>query len=216
MTGLATILLAACGPRPHAVIPGAARVAELANGELLVGTETGGLILVSSLGDVRPLAHRLPSAPVELVTDPLGGWHARLTDGRVFAGGLWTAPVQVAADARLLLRDCEETRWFEQTSEAYPDATTALGLLTCERIVTGTESGDVDGRSVSDSPIRHVQAVGAGVLWVDAAGRAGCEGCTSPVPPEGVVDATALHVPPFLPGEFAWVGPGGALWIDAD
>ena len=225
MRGLTLLALLGCGPRPLVVVPGARRLAELANGELLIGTAAGDLVLVSSFGDQRALT-RLASEPVELVTDPLGVWHARLADGRVFAGGLWGAPEQVGEGARLLLRDCEQTRIFIRSDLGAPgaepagaepgDDVVALGLATCEQILTGTASGLVEGQAVSSAPIRHVQRAGDGALWVDAEGHAGCLGCASPVPREGVVDAAPLHVVPFLPGEFAWIDEGGAVWIDAD
>lgn len=197
------------------MVSGAVRVAEQANGELLVGTQTGELVLVSTFGDQRPLT-RLDGAPLELVTDPLGAWHARLADGDVVAGGIWAKPIRVASGARLLLRDCEDARWYQEDSLEFSREVSALGLSTCDHVITGTTAGLVEGQPVSDAAIRRVQSVGEGVLWVDDAGRAGCLRCSSPVPAEGVIDAVALHVAPFLLGEFAWIDAGGTIWIDGD
>lgn len=197
------------------MVPGARRLAELPNGELLVGTAAGELVLVTSFGDQSPHA-RLEGPPVELVADPLGVWHARLEDGRVFAGGLWSAPRQVGDGASLLVQGCEAPRWFDGASAEVQGGASALGLAACDRYVVGSARGEVDGQPVSSAPIRRVQVVDHGVLWVDSAGGAGCLSCTSPVPSEGVSDAIPLHVVPLLPGEFAWIGVGGEIWIDGE
>lgn len=202
-------LLACFAPSNIANIAGAHRLAELSNGELLVGTVGGELWLVSRFGDARLRAH--VEGARELVTDPAGRYWVLTPDGTVLKGGLWVDPEPVAEGASLLVRTCEETLWLGAAARPGVNALDLAGA--CDAFIEGTEDGRVDGKVVSHSRITRVQVAGAGVLWVDEDGRTGCIHCALPAPATGVIDARVLHVAPFVKGEVAWIDREGGIWI---
>lgn len=207
-------LLACSRSSPLATVPRATRATELANGELLVGTSSGELWLVTSFGEATRLTD-LKVGPVhELVADPIATYWARVGAGDIHSGGIWLAPTRVGADAALLVRGCEDTSWM--TAEEAGPGVTALSLAaSCDAFIVGTADGHVDGHRVTTAAIRRVQAVDGGSLWVDARGRAGCLGCEAHLPSTGVVDAVSLHLAPFVTGEVLWIDEEGRLWIES-
>lgn len=212
MIPLLALSLACSQPSLLATIPGATRVTELANGELLVGTASGELWLVTSFGETKQLADLGEGPVAELVSDPLGRFWARAGDGAVYTGGIWSSLTKVAAEAALLVRGCEATVWIP--TQTLQRGVTARALFaTCEAYVDGTADGRVQGRSVTSERITRVQAVDDGVLWVDSAGRAGCMDCAASPPNDGVVDAISLHLAPFIAGEVVWIDREGGLWV---
>lgn len=212
MTLLSHLLLACAAP-PLATIPGATRLAELANGELLVGTASGELWRVTTFGESTLSGMAQGGSVRELVTDPVGRYWAAMADGVIVTGTPWEPPVTIAQDASLLVRGCETTTW---TAGSAADVTARALGSGCDRIIEGTIEGRVAGKSVSRAPIHRVQSADGGVLWVDTAGNAGCLDCSpgagANFPETGVVDAIVLHLPPFVPGELVWIDDGGRLW----
>lgn len=191
---------------------GASRIAELANGELLVGTSAGALWLVTSFGETVQLGTLGEGPILELTADPVGRFWARTQGGSIYAGGLWSSPVRVAEGARLLIRGCEETHWL--SAGEGPLAVTASALSnTCDRYVDGSTDGRIGHRPVTAASIVRLQSHGQGVLWVDSSQRAGCLDCAVNVPATGVVDAIVLHIAPFVAGEVAWIDVEGGLWL---
>lgn len=209
---LILLLFACSGPSRLAQIPGATRVAELANGELLVGTAEGGLWLVTSFGNVTHLADLPGHAIADLVSDPLGTFWARTPDGDVYRGAPWSPPERVATGAVLLVRRCDETLWLGEGEAGVGVTALSLGS-SCATDVAGTEDGRVQGQRVTNAPVVRVQSIEGGVLWVDASGATGCVGCDVRLPANGVVDALSLHLAPFVPSEIVWMDEGGTLWI---
>ena len=194
-------------------LPGATRVTELANGELLVGTDTGQLWIVTSFGE-RVLLASVPGEKVaELVSDPLGRYWARTEGGQVYGGDAWSPETTLVGVASVLVRGCEDTRLLN-SGEVVPGVS-ALSLAhdSCEILVAGTVDGEVGGHNVSRARIVRVQAMKDGVLWVDADTNAGCLGCALPMSSVGVVDALPLHLAPFVAGEIVWIDADGTLWI---
>lgn len=205
-------MLSCSAPIRLAHVPGATRLTELATGELLVGTESGQLWLVSAFGDTTRLTADLETGVEELVSDPLGGFWARASDGSIHGGNVWASTTRRVGAGAILLRRCEDTVWLT-TGEAGPGVSAlALGAGSCGTLVTGTADGRIDGRAVSEASIVRAQAIEGGVLWVDADRHAGCLGCSLPVPPRGVVDAASLHLAPFVAGEVVWIDTEGTLW----
>ncbi len=209
-------LLACSSPTRLAHVEGATRLTELANGELLVGTATGQLWLVTSFGEARLLTTVGVRRVVELVSDPLGRYWAREEGGEVLTGNAWSSEVHRVGPASVLVRRCDETQLLEMADAGVGVSAISLGPNSCDTLVRGTEDGQVDGQHVTEARIARVQAVGDGVLWVDASMRAGCLGCSTRVPEAGVVDALALHLAPFVAGEVVWIDAGGTLWIAHD
>lgn len=206
------VLLACSTPSLLVRIPGATRVTELANGELLVGTSTGQLWLVTSFGEATRLPDLSLGPVAGLVADPLGRFWVRTDEGEVYSGGIWSPPTRVAEGAAVLVRRCEDTRWMT-AAEAGPGVTALSLSSSCEALVAGTSDGRVDGHEVTTAPIVRVQSLERGVLWVDANGNAGCVGCEAQVPTSGVVDALSLHLAPFVAREIVWIDGEGRLWI---
>lgn len=208
---IVSLLLLACSPTKLATVPEGTRLTQMANGELIVGTATGDLWFVDSFGGRRQEASGLGDSIADLVSDPLGRYWVRTDGGAVFTGGLWAEPTRVATDAALLVQDCESVGWL--TADQLEPNVTAIGFSSCEKQVRGYQDGGVDGSIVTHAPLVRVQSVGTGVLWVDEAHESGCMGCRTRVPHTGTRDALYLYLPPFVPGEIAWLDQEGGLWI---
>lgn len=202
-------LLACSGPSRLATIPGAARIGELATGELVVATEDGQIFLVSAFGDTRRIGAISSGAVEDLVTEPSGRFWLRTMDGSVYSGSPWSEP-ELSGTAALIVRDCGATSLVSQ--EEAGDATVFDIGGDCVRRLVGTRAGGVSGEQVSGSAITRVQSRGSGFLWVDAEHRLGCSACTLPDVEGRVVDAITMHLAPFVPGEVVWVDEGGVLW----
>jgi hypothetical protein len=212
MVVLATLLSCAS---PLAVVPNATRLAELGNGTLVVGTTGGELFALDWYGSSAPLATGLGAPVRDVAGGPLATYGVLLDDGRAFAGSPWHAPRLVADDALGILWTCDGLA-IAKPDESGPwgPTVTAVGVgEACGELVVGSSSGEADGQRVTDVPIRRVQRVGAGTLWVDGAGRQGCTGCDAAASQNDVVDAIVLHVPPFLAGELAWIDGSGSVWL---
>ena len=172
----------ACSPYREqlSVLSGARRLAEMANGELLIGTSGGDLWYLSSFGGMRAGPHLQGGAVLDLATDPAGRYWARVADGTVYEGGLWKAPRTVSDSSVAILRGCESTAFLGHGD--LPPGTTAISLAGgCDERVWGTRDGQVQETQVSASPISRVQWTSRGVLWVDAAGLTGCVRCVAPL-----------------------------------
>lgn len=194
-----------------ATIQGGTRIAELANGELVVGTKDGDVVLVSTFGDVRTIARVGAGPVVDLIGEPSGGYWVRVADGTVYEATPWTSPKPVGT-ADLLFRSCEATELL-QTVELPPGATTMALGADCGSRHVGDAEGRIDGRKVSDRPIRRLMELDDGVLWVDDSNVLGCLDCAAPMNAQGTVDAVQMHLRPFVPGEILILDTAGSLRV---
>jgi hypothetical protein len=195
---------------PLAAVPHATRLAEGANGTVLVGTATGEIWAVDWYGTRTLLVSGLGAAVDELAAGPLATYAVALTDGRVLEGSPWAAPRLVARDAVGILWTCDGLRIDRSGDRAATTTAVALGG-DCDELIVATSSGEVDGTQVSDAAIHRVFRSGAETFWVDEMGRMGCPSCDAPA--LGVVDALPLHAPPFRVGQLALLDTAGALWL---
>lgn len=208
---LAAILLCTgCRPEALARIPGAVRLSPQATGEVLVGTTDGELWSVSSFGDAA-LVGDLGAPITDLITSPVGLWHARLEDGAVFTGTPWTQPQQTHEAAMGLIQMCDG---LHVGTEAIPGffspEVSAVAFRDCSSVYQGTRDGHVEGERVSDAAIRRILPGPDGLLWLDS------EGHTNRPTPHGMLLKDISHAPlaPFIAGEVLLLDQRGTLWID--
>jgi hypothetical protein len=206
--------VAACGPEPLVRVENATRMGELATGDLLIGTADGRLVGVNGFGESWNVEEDLGAGVRDVTTSPVGVWWVLLDDGRLLRGTPWMRAQEVRHNVLGVAFTCEglDVGTSEAPGRWAAAASIAIGP-TCQDVATGTRDGHIGEERVTSAAIVRLYREGDGYLWVDDSGRAGCHGCDTRVPADGVRDAWMPHGVPFLEGEAVWLDLNGTLWV---